>query len=521
MVLFDRYIAVDWSAKNEPTTKARAGADSIWLGDASRSNDGAVLAESTNPRTRHDAMSEITSRLGAALRDQQRVLMGFDFPFGYPVRAAEHIAGKADWKSLWAWLFDRVTDSDRNVSNRFQVASDINAAVANFGPLYWGHPQGHSYTGLAPTRVGLNYSVVGEKRIVERRENAKSVWQLSGAGSVGGQAITGIARLERLLRESGLRDQVEIWPFETDFERKLHRPIVICEIYPSMFAVDPSVRPLDRAQVEAVAHGFAELDQLGKLGEFLSSPKDLAPADRDTVLREEGWIVGSGHDALRRSLSLPPRRASPPKTTRYLRDPAAIYDESFATIRREADLLALPGALHTAAIRMIHACGMVDLAGNIVGDPAITAAVPAALAAGATVFCDAEMVRAGLIRRLLPASTEIVVTLSAPETDALAARLGTTRSAAAVEFWRDRLEGSVVVIGNAPTALFHLLDLIAAGAPRPAAIIGIPVGFVGAAESKARLEAEAAGIPFLTVRGRRGGSAIAAAAFNALAGTPQ
>jgi precorrin-8X/cobalt-precorrin-8 methylmutase len=205
----------------------------------------------------------------------------------------------------------------------------------------------------------------------------------------------------------------------------------------------------------------------------------------------------------------------------YLRDPAAIYAESFAIIAREARLDALHPALHRPAIRMIHACGMVDLAKDIIGDAAIAAAVPQALAAGATVLCDCEMVRSGIMARLLPAGTERLVTLSDPRLPELAKTLGTTRSAAAVHLWVERLAGAVVVIGNAPTALFALIDGLADGWPRPAAIIAAPVGFVGAAESKALLVKAHSGIPFLTVAGRRGGSAIAAAAFNALAGAPQ
>jgi len=202
--------------------------------------------------------------------------------------------------------------------------------------------------------------------------------------------------------------------------------------------------------------------------------------------------------------------------TSYLRDPAAIYAQSFATIRAEADLSGLDPALHDIAVRMIHACGMTDLAADIVGTPDVADAARAALAAGAPVFCDCEMVRSGVIGRQLPQTTELVVTLNAPNIAELAALLGTTRSAAAVELWRPRLEGAVVLIGNAPTALFHLLDMVAAKGPRPAAIIAAPVGFVGAAESKAILADNRDGVPFVTVRGRRGGSAIAAAALNAI-----
>lgn len=201
----------------------------------------------------------------------------------------------------------------------------------------------------------------------------------------------------------------------------------------------------------------------------------------------------------------------------YLRDPDAIYEASFATIGAEADLAHLPPALHAAAIRMIHACGMVDLADDILGNPAVTEATQVALAAGAPVLCDCEMVRSGVIRRNLPAHTELLLTLNDPAVPELAKTLGTTRSAAAVELWRPRLAGAIVLIGNAPTALFHLFELIDAGAPHPAAIIAAPVGFVGALESKALLAAHPASIPFLTVRGRRGGSAIASAAFNAMA----
>ncbi len=204
----------------------------------------------------------------------------------------------------------------------------------------------------------------------------------------------------------------------------------------------------------------------------------------------------------------------------YLRDPDAIYQQSFATIAAEADLARLPEALRGVAARMIHASGMIDLVDDIAADPRAPRAVADALAAGAPVLCDCEMVRSGVIRRLLPAGNELVLTLNQPDVPGLAERLGTTRSAAAVDLWRQRLGGAVVLIGNAPTALFHLLELLAGGAARPAAIIATPVGFVGAAESKAALVQDAHGVPYITVRGRRGGSAIAAAALNAVAKGP-
>ncbi len=201
----------------------------------------------------------------------------------------------------------------------------------------------------------------------------------------------------------------------------------------------------------------------------------------------------------------------------YVKDGAAIYRESFSIIRREADLSAFQSDLARVVVRMIHACGMTDLPQDVHASPDAAAAGIDALLAGAPLLCDATMVANGITRSRLPRNNEVICTLSDPRTPELAAKLHTTRSAAAVELWRDKLAGSVVVIGNAPTALFHLLDILDDGAPRPALIIGIPVGFVGAAESKAALAANLPGIPFLTVRGRRGGSAIAAAAVNALA----
>jgi precorrin-8X/cobalt-precorrin-8 methylmutase len=199
----------------------------------------------------------------------------------------------------------------------------------------------------------------------------------------------------------------------------------------------------------------------------------------------------------------------------YVRDGAEIYRRSFATIRAEADLSRLPGDVGRVAVRMIHACGMVDLVDDIGFSDGVVTAARKALLGGAPVLCDAEMVASGVTRRRLPAGNDVICTLHDPAVPALAATLGTTRSAAALDLWGDRLGGAVVAIGNAPTALFRLLEMVAAGAPRPAAVLGIPVGFIGAAESKDALAAS--GLDHLIVRGRRGGSAMTAAAVNALA----
>jgi len=201
----------------------------------------------------------------------------------------------------------------------------------------------------------------------------------------------------------------------------------------------------------------------------------------------------------------------------YLRDGTAIYERSFAIIRAEADLSRFSAEEADIAVRMIHACGAVEAAQNIVFGPDLVAVARGALAAGAPILCDAEMVAHGITRARLPAHNEVICTLRDPQVPALAKKLGTTRSAAALDFWIDRLAGSVVAIGNAPTALFRLLELIDTGAPKPAAILGIPVGFVGAAEAKEALAVDPRGVPFLIVRGRMGGSAMTAAAVNGLA----
>ncbi|KDN19235.1 precorrin-8X methylmutase [Amycolatopsis rifamycinica] len=200
----------------------------------------------------------------------------------------------------------------------------------------------------------------------------------------------------------------------------------------------------------------------------------------------------------------------------YLRDGAEIYRHSFATIREEADLAILPDDVAGLAVRMIHACGMVDLVDDLRYTLDVVESGRAALEAGAPILCDAQMIASGVTRRRLPAANEVLCTLSDPSVPGLAERMGTTRSAAALELWRDKLPGSVVAIGNAPTALFRLLEILDEGVGAPAAIIGVPVGFVGAVESKVELTKRAPA-PYLVVHGRRGGSAMAVAAVNALA----
>jgi precorrin-8X/cobalt-precorrin-8 methylmutase len=285
MPLFDRYIAVDWSAANTP----RQGRDSIWIGDS--------VAESINPPTRHDAMAILTDRLVAARAANQRVMVGFDFVFGYPEGAAEAITGRTDWRALWAHLAANVTDNPDNSSNRFHVAAAINARLA--APHYWGHPHQHRYDNLNPRRPAT-YATVPERRRAEiLARTAQPVWKLTGAGAVGSQSMLGIARLESLRNHPSLGHDIAIWPFETAFADALNKPITVVEIYPSLFPLDdPSIAPKDRGQVETCVRRFAALDAAGELRNFLSAPASLSPAEREILVREEGWIAGIGHASL-------------------------------------------------------------------------------------------------------------------------------------------------------------------------------------------------------------------------------
>jgi precorrin-8X/cobalt-precorrin-8 methylmutase len=205
----------------------------------------------------------------------------------------------------------------------------------------------------------------------------------------------------------------------------------------------------------------------------------------------------------------------------YMKDPAAIYAKSFEIIRRETDLSSVPKDAQDIAVRVIHACGMPDIISELVITPDFTAAACNALSLHRPILVDVEMVRHGIIAPQLPSATKIICTLNNPIARAIGLEKQITRSAAAVELWNEHLEGAIVVIGNAPTALFALLEMLDAGAPKPACIVGMPVGFVGAAESKAELVANSRGVPFATITGRKGGSAMASSVINALTSDPQ
>ncbi|MEE9455299.1 MAG: precorrin-8X methylmutase [Paracoccaceae bacterium] len=485
MTLFDGYLMVDWSAAAKPTT----GADSIWIAYLS---GGDLRIE--NPATRLEAMEIVADILN---QSTGRVLAGFDFPFGYPEGTAKALTG-GGWQDLWALLAREITDTPDNGNHRFAAAARLNTIFDKPGP-FWGNGTSVDIPDLPRKKPDEHKAhLPARQRYADTHmKGAQEVWKLSGIGSVGGQALTGIAALERLRHEI----PVHIWPFEPHDQGH-----VLCEIYPSMLTKTVPEGIKDAIQVRKLAEVFAEIDRKGRMVDLLDAPQNMP----EKVRVEESCMLGQAHETLMQQAA-----------HSYIHDPGAIYKRSFTILRAEADFTRLPADLHATATRLIHACGMVDLPKYLSFSPDVYKAAHNALNIGAPVLCDVEMVRAGIIIRFLHGN-EVIVTLNDPRVPQLAKSLGTTRSAAAIELWRDHIEGAVVTIGNAPTALFHLLEKLDQGWPKPAAILGFPVGFVGAAESKAELAANPRGVPYLALNGRRGGSAMASAALNAMAaGLPE
>ncbi len=499
--VFDAYVMVDWSAETCPKT----GPDSIWWTCLERGPQGLVERATANPATRAEAEAQLADLLGDLAARGLTVLAGFDFNFGFPQGFAGRI-GARDWRECWRRLATEIKDGDDNANNRFAVAADLNRRISGGAAPFWGCPASQSRDTLTATKAEC--AGLPERRLAETRvASAKPVWQLAYAGAVGSQTLTGIPRLERLRRYPGLAEVTRVWPFETGL-RPLSKSsdwrIVLAEIYPGLLRVSPAPGEIkDRAQVVALARHFAALDHDGRLGALFAGDTRLSAAERAVVETEEGWILGVTD----------PDRID---IHDWIKDPAAIYAESFATIRREVNLAAVPEAMRDVMVRIIHACGMTEIAADLAWSDGAAEAGMRALAQGAPILVDAEMVAHGIIRRKLPKDNRVVCTLNDASVPSAAKALGTTRSAMAVELWRPLLDGAIVAIGNAPTALFHLLELMEEGAPRPALILGFPVGFVGAAESKQALMQS--GLPYIALGGRRGGSAMAAAAVNALAG---
>ncbi len=528
--MFDTFVMVDWSAATVP----RLGSDSIW---ACRYAEGGETL--VNPPTRHAAKALLAEWLATAQEHSERVLLGFDFPFGYPAGFAARLGlGGAPWRAVWDEIAGLLADDERNRNNRFEVAEALNRRVSGGGFPFWGCP-------AMPARAHLqgkhhrrhDSDALAERRLVDLYiPSAQPCWKLLGAGSVGGQALTGIPVARALRDDPRWRRDTLVWPFETGLRAPEAARVVMAEVYPSLWAVKPEAdETKDAAQVRAVARFLADRDRAGELAALFAGDPGLTAAQRAQVECEEAWTLGVTA-ARQRPIPVPVvaaqaridteagspaagerRSKKPPQAYTYLRDPAAISRKSLALVRAEANLARFPRPLRPLAARIAHAAGDVAILDDLAWSANPVAAGRAALTAGAPILVDSAMVQAGVIGERLANGNKVLCLLRDPAVAGLAAAQRTTRSAAAVELWRRHLEGAVVAIGNAPTALFRLLEILAEGAAQPALILGFPVGFVGAAEAKAALAAFGRGIEFVTLRGRRGGSAIAAAAVNALA----
>ena len=553
--MFDSFVIVDWSAASQPKT----GRDSIWICAVDR--DGAErLVE--NPQTRHSAKNLLRELLSDATARGERVLLGFDFPFGYPAGFAQRLGlnHAPPWRAVWDEIAARLKDAENNSNDRFTVAAEFNRRVSNRAFPFWGCPVRFTDDFLGPKHHnGHAADGLAEKRLIDRwMVGAQPCWKLAYTGSVGSQSLTGIPVVRALRDDPDWAEDARIWPFETGLAVPDAAQIVFAEVWPSWWRRD--IRgdygpPNDKAQVRTVARIFASADGTGALPTWFVGDPDLTAEQRRVVETEEAWTLGVVSPKTRGGFctiaphppSATPQAPSPRKRREgliaaagqsspsppvrgegrgegqtslgytYVRDPEAIYRASFAAIRAEADLPRFPAVQRSLALRLAHAAGDVAILDDLVSSRGAVQAGRRAVAAGMPILVDAEMVAAGIIRDRLPAQNRIICTLHEAEVAKLAAAQRTTRSAAAVELWRPHLQGAVVAIGNAPTALFRLLELLAEGADRPALVLGFPVGFVGAAEAKEALTGFGGGLGYVALRGRRGGSALAAAAVNALA----
>jgi precorrin-8X/cobalt-precorrin-8 methylmutase len=514
--LFDAYLVVDWSAAAVP----RLGKDSIWIYQLRRVDGELRQAASINVPTRLQARSQLHELLAANLAAGLSSLVGFDFPFGYPHGfAAQLRLSGPPWRALWELLAARIDEKPGNDNNRFKVAAELNQQIGGRPAPFWGCPENEAGPFLQPKRHPQHDAFgLSEKRLADAQlKGPQPVWKLWGAGAAGSQALTGIPVVHWLRNHPSLAGASVVWPFETGLSvphRKDRAGVVFAEIYPSLVPSVPQGGEVkDEAQVRTIAWHFARLDDAGRLARLFAGDPDQTPEERARVEAEEGWILGVPLQE-----SPVPEEETPLPRYRYLRDPDEIYRQSFERIRQETDLSHLPEELHPLALRLVHAAAEPELARQLRWSEGAVAAGRAALAAGAPILVDAAMVKAGIIAERLPKRNRVLCFLGDRRLPALVRRLATTRSAAAVELWRPHLGGAIVAIGNAPTALFHLLELVAAGAPPPALVLGFPVGFVGAAEAKAALAENRLGLAFIALAGRRGGSPLAAAAVNALAG---
>ena len=510
--MFDAYVMVDWSAANVP----RTGRDSIWICWRDRAGERVV-----NPATRHQARAVLADWLAEPMAGGKRVLIGFDFPFGYPTGFAARLGlAGTPWQAVWNEVARLISDDEQNANNRFDVAALMNERVSGEKFPFWGCPAQPARNCLGPKHHrGHEQNGLAERRLIdEYMAGAQPCWKLLGAGSVGGQVLTGIPVVRALREDVRWRQQAQVWPFETGLDAPTNAQLVFAEVYPSLWRHGDE-KPKDKAQVRAVVKFFADRDYADDLGRFFAGDPELTREQRRRVEDEEAWTLGVTARAQRRSTPRPVMAGQDYDDARYsyLHDPSEISRRSFALVRAEADLACFPRALRPLALRLAHAAGDSTILEDLAWSRGAVSAGRRAIAAGVCILVDTAMVAAGISGERLAAGNRVLCTLHDARTAALATALGTTRSAAAVELWRPYLPGAIVAIGNAPTALYHLLEIIAAGAGKPALVLGFPVGFVGAAEAKATLADFGRGVAYIALNGRRGGSALAAASVNALA----
>src|SRR4029077_15591590 len=509
--MFDAIVMVDWSAANVP----RTGRDSIWICWHDRA--GEKLA---NPATRHQAKALLADWLSEPMARGERVLIGFDFPFGYPSGFAARLdLSGSPWQAVWDEIARLVSDDERNSNNRFDVAAAINERISGEKFPFWGCPAQPVRNCLGPKHHRSHeQNGLAERRLIdEYMAGAQPCWKLLGAGSGGGQVLAGIPVVRALRQDVRWRQHARVWPFETGLGAPADARLVFAEVYPSLWRHGDET-PKDKAQVRSVVKFFADRDQGGDLGRFFAGDPGLTREQRKCVEAEEAWTLGV---TVRARRAIIPRAATTGQIRTgakytYLRNAAEISRRSLTLLGAEVDLARFPRLLHPLVLRLAHAAGASTILDDLAWSRGAVIAGRRALAAGAPILADTTMVVAGISAGRFTAGNAVLCTLNDPRTAGLAVELGTTRSAAAVELWRPHLRGAIVAIGNAPTALYHLLEIIEAGAAKPALILGFPVGFVGAAEAKAALAVLGRGVPYITLKGRRGGSALAAAAVNAL-----
>jgi precorrin-8X/cobalt-precorrin-8 methylmutase len=521
---FDHYVIVDWSAAKQPKT----GRDSIWV-----CHRGPQGERCENPATRHLAKQLLTDIIAGAAQHGERMVLGFDFPLGYPAGFARRLGLKGmPWRAVWDEIAGLIRDDENNANNRFEIGALLNRRISGRPFPFWGCPAAQSGEFLGVRHHnGHEADGLAERRLIDRwMVGAQPCWKLAYTGSVGSQALTGIPVVRALRDDARWQDQARIWPFETGLGLSDDAKIVFAECWPSWWRsriLSDYGPPNDKAQVRSVAEIFAAADHAGELAGWFAGGASLSTEQRLIVETEEAWTLGVTSPKQRAapqraapqraSLSMPASVTTARRPYDYVRDPAEIYRRSFELVEAETDLARMPAALRPMAIRLVHAAGDATIISDLAWSRGAVTAGRRALAAGSPVLVDTEMVAAGVARDRLPAGNPVICTLNEPAAKELAAAQGKTRSAAAVELWRPYLEGAVVAIGNAPTALFQLLELLDDGAPIPALVLGFPVGFVGAVEAKAALTRFGRRLNYVALAGRRGGSALAAAAVNALA----